>query len=1026
MGLIIKNLPFGEDLLSRMATDLLGLSQESGPEKLASALVVLPSARACRTLGHRLLEKSGQEALLLPRVLTPRQLFEEAAVAHGVDAIPVPDEATRAMILAPHLARLPWLQETPENAPGLAAEFLAVFDELRLQGRADLLEGDAAVAKVQAAGPEGAAEVLAGDTRRLAEVWHVYRGVVPRDAIDVQVEAAASVREGRSISRLVVAGFGRLNQVQAQLLHQLLPCSREAVLYLPEADDLLSRFFVTTWGEGGTHLDPMAPSRELVERLCPEVQVEMGGGSAGTLRQRLDGLGDLSALYAPDGPLETVVCRDQEEESRLVAHRVVQILQQPQGAQQSIAVLTNDPVLAERIVAQLRDAGVDVDNTLGRPLAGLPAGLLLRFMLRTALTGLRPEYLLEVLTHPDVQVGAVDGVSRERAVLNLERMLRAQDHAPTGSEGLLRLARQRDESASAVSGAATHQAEEFMTAVTDAFQPLREVATGARPVAELLAAMRQSWQLLASDTPLEETRARPDVTAVDQLLDRLQQDQAWLPPATLVGLAADLTRLMTAANIAPHRTEGLPVLVAGLVEARLERYDHLIMAGLNEGKFPTRSPRPLFFDATTRRHLELPTWRDSLARDAELFLRLLHNAPRVLLTWSRDEGDRPLLPSPFVERLLLGRPGGHEGLGVEDVPLWRREEVPVTAIADAQASFAAEPLDVPVLAAARRLTSLSWTALRSWRDCPYRFLLERGFALRKSEEVQEEFGRRDVGNVIHRVMRDFLQPGAEGQAALDRQDGGGAEKILGDLARREFAQDGDSLPGRTLWLHSFLNWVPQVVAVELDRFPRWRPSLLEAKFQLPLEKLSTWVGRQDPDQAAPALTESQRAIILEGAIDRVDMARDGEACCVIDYKTGTLPAAKQVKDLKDLQLLLYALAVECGAVGDDAYPRPVGEAAFYGISAKQIGPPDKPTFDGERELLIAAARELVDLAVQAAAPAGPYPLLQEERRGDGVATLPCRYCDFRGACRLEEREGLPSETQVKIDKLVGQKEGGLF
>ena len=35
----------------------------------------------------------------------------------------------------------------------LAAEFLAMFDELRLQGRADLLEGEAAVAQVQAAGP---------------------------------------------------------------------------------------------------------------------------------------------------------------------------------------------------------------------------------------------------------------------------------------------------------------------------------------------------------------------------------------------------------------------------------------------------------------------------------------------------------------------------------------------------------------------------------------------------------------------------------------------------------------------------------------------------------------------------------------------------------------------------------------------------------------------------------------------------------------------------------------------------------
>ena len=77
----------------------------------------------------------------------------------------------------------------------------------------------------------------------------------------------------------------------------------------------------------------------------------------------------------------------------------------------------------------------------------------------------RAENLLDVLTHPDVKVGAADGVARERAVLNLERLLRAQATLPADPEGLRLLARQRDESSSTVSGQTTHQLEEFTAAV---------------------------------------------------------------------------------------------------------------------------------------------------------------------------------------------------------------------------------------------------------------------------------------------------------------------------------------------------------------------------------------------------------------------------------------------------------------------------------------------------------------------------------------------------------------------------------
>lgn len=1025
----IKKVEFSEPLLSRLAADLLaGLPDAAGGD-LSGALVVLPSARACRTLGHVLLESSGRGTLLLPRAVTPRQLLEEEAAVQGLAATDLPDDAIRPLVLAHLLEKLPWLQDRPENGPGLAREFLAFFDEARRHLRPDLLTGASAVAQVVALGHPGAAQVLADDVKRLGEVWALYRQAVPRDAVDLLVEAAAGAA-GRPRPRralVAVAGFGLLDPATAQLVQAQAAGADQAWLYQPAAEGLLARFLCATWGEGGHRLGPLAPSGQVRRMLTGESGPEPG--AAAPLRRRLDDLGPLDSLWAPRGPLEMAVCANQEQESRFVAHRVVQILGQDPAPAQRTAVVTNDPVLAARVVAQLRDAGIDVDDTLGRPLAGLPAGLLLRFLLRAAMTGLRPPALLEVLTHPYTRRQGKE-TGREFATLSLERMLRSQQTLPAGAGELLRLARERDEAASRAYGDQSRRLEGFVQEMVDGFQPLLDLAAGEHPASAFIAAVRRAWLLLAPATALAEDRTLPDVTAVDRLLARLDRDQAWLPAVTLATFALDLSRLLAEENVPPHRTQGLPVLVAGLVEARLETCDNLIIAGLNEGKFPARRQRPLFLDSRVRGGLQLPLWKDALARDAELFLRLLHSAPRVLLTWSAEEGGAKVLPSPLVERLLLGRSGENAPAVEPPAPLWRRDPAPVTALLAGQDGFHRESLDVPLLAAARPVNRLSWSGLRTWRECPYRFLLERGFALRKEEEVQEEFSRRDSGSLIHEVLRLFLEPGGAGCAALAAGRRPEALAELERLARAAFTPEGRVLPARVLWLNSFLEWVPGLVDQELARFQHWRPTLLEERFVLPLPRLVQWIqatvaaggGLGD----VPVLTDQQTAIELEGGIDRVDLARGGQAeCAVIDYKTGKVPGGKQVTDLRELQVLLYSLAVETGALPLPGAVPQVTEAFYYAVGGDLIGPPSKPHFDGDRQLLLDAAIALVGMACRAAA-GGPFPLLPEQRAGQGPSQPPCGFCDFQGVCRLEERPGLPAALQVKVDKLPAARKGGRY
>lgn len=1028
----IHRISFADNLLRLLAVDLPAALPGADAGDLTGALVLLPSSRACRTLQHEFLEQSGRDTLLLPRIVTVGQWVDEQAAGLGLDTVDPPDDRIRPLILARRLMTLPWLKDNRESAPGLAVEFIRFFDEARLHRLENQLLNPGAVDQVLEQASPAEAEIIAGDLRRVHEVWDHYRRLVPHDSVDRLADLAQALEAhgvpGPAPELVVVAGFGRIDPVRAELLRAALKKGLAGRIYLPEGQSLLSRLFLATWSPGRLGADPLASARRTEFLLTGKSGKPAKDQDIPPLKQRFDILGaegNPADLLAPAGPVEFVPCGDSEAESRLVAHRVVEILSRPAGGSRRLAVAVGDPKLAARITAQLRDAGIDSDNTHGQALSSLPAGLLVRFILRAALTDLRPEPLLEVLTHPYVQLPVGEG-SHGTWTLRLERMFRRNQGPHGGLAGMRRQAADRDQSALNLFRKRGPGMVEFVGAVADAFAPLLEMRGGrARPWSELISAVTEVWTALAPDYPLGEKNDRPDVTAAARLLECLKTDSSLLPPVALSDFTADLGLLLAGENVPAHRARNLPVLITGLVEARLESFDNLIIAGLRDGVFPSRPLRPLLLGGGIRDRLGLPGWRDALSRDAELFLRLLHNAPEVLLTWSTEEEGQPVLPSPFVSRLQLGlQPGQPEE---SEAFLWRRDEMPWREIEKTETGFLGENSRSPALAKIRPLTRLSWTALRQWRECPYRYLLERGFALRKEEEVQEEFSRLEYGSMVHEALADFLTPEGPGYAALADGDGKKAVEILSAEAEAKFAPGADDLPLRHLWLDSFRRAVSPIVTHEMKRFPDWRPVAVEEQFEMQLGDLATWVAGQasafDWDPELPDLSGHAADIVLRGTVDRIDRRRDGTgALCVIDYKTGKIPSAKKVQALDEMQVLLYAAAVEAGGMPTGGT---VAEGFYYAVNEDKPGRPGKAHLDcadGEgRLLLLQGTARLVELAVSAGDPAGLFPLIPREIAGEGEPRLPCEYCDFRGVCRLEERD-MPAAAERKLDKLVNRKD----
>ena len=960
----LLRIPFERPFLATLAAELL---QREG-DGLPRTLVLLPSSRAARSLNHALLEASGCEALVLPVVTTPGGWVRELAERLGIDREPFP-AALRAEWLARTLADLEWLAHTKESAPGLAAEFVALFDDMRRHG---LDPADPAAAG-------GADDLLMSDVDHVRDAWRCYRPLIPWDDVDAEISVTSAVESaphwpGRPFDSLWIAGFVDMSPLRARLLRAAAGYATRTVVALSDAaTDGFAAAFLGTFRDETSPLHPGTPGRAVVADL-------------GLATDPIAPLCDPSRRKAS---LQLLPCPDSEQESRRIAAVVVERLQRTPTA--SIAVATNDQRLARRIAAQLRDAGLDLDDSGGVPLSSTPPGRLLWLLMRCVITGPAHEPLLELLTHPLTTFGHDRG-RLSRRVLSFEKNLLRGETAPGNLAGYRARAQERDaELMTAVPGAKPEMTE-LVDDLERSLEPLLDVVRGEHAVDVLLDALKTSWRRAAPETPLpaiDDSSADAAPLAVARLLEALATVSTSAPSMTLHDVAALLGRLLGAETVRPHRPLNLPVQITGLLEARLETYDLLVLGGLTEDGFPGRVGRPLHLGRAWRESAGLPDWRRTMGQQAELFARLLHAADDVVATWPGEVDGQPVLPSPFLQRLLLA--------GLRDEPLAR--PAPLYRRAPDQDHA---PLPLPqklddeapaVLATTRPVHAVSPSALAVYRACPYRWLLDRGFGLAEEDDVKEALAKRDQGTIVHDCLARLLAPGGPAVTALAAGRLDEAHRLLTDIAADRFAFHAGNLPQRRLWEASFLAGADALLQFEHRRLQDWRPVAVEAPFDVPLGALADWLGRD------LELTDHERSIPLHGRIDRIDAVRDGSSrCAVLDYKSGASPSARDVAEGRDLQLSAYALAVILGSLPDLPDAPVVAGGAFYALGGDEPGFKTLLALDQlerDAELIVTTARAMIRAE-------GAFPLVPDEIGLKDPA--PCRFCHLRGVCRIDERD----------------------
>lgn len=965
------HLPPGVDFAAEFARGLRDRLAGAPPETLGRLRLYLNTRRTARRIEAAL--EALAPATYLPRVALVSDLGDAAARA----GLPGWDGRLRRSFALLRLTET-FLRARPDFGPPSAAPGLA----LSLQGLLD---------ELQAAGLSAGAlrDLDLGDQARhwgltrdflaiVADHWPRHLAEAEAGALDPEArrraaaEAEAARWETADPGPVLAAGSTASTPATALLLRAVARAPQGAVV-LPgwEPDMPDDVWQVLRAGEAPEH--PQHQSAQLVASLgLTPAQVlpwtEAAPPSPPRRRLLAEALrpapvtdawaARLPALAADAGPACADLTLLEAETPRQEAAAIALALATAPG---TAALVTPDAALARRVTAELTRWGLIPDESGGRPLGltapGVLLGLLAGLIGRPAPTAA----LAAVLRHP--LTGGRDRGPHTDCTRWLElRVLR-------GGPLEVDWTRLTADAARAVERAAARAAEgrtappgpvadpspglppagfaDWLAHVRGALEPLTRLIGDAATCAEahLRAAETLSRGAFDADPAQPPLWDKAAGISARGFADRFLTAARSAPGASsAAGYAALWTAMIGAeeARADPQRVSDR-IRILGTLEARAERAELMVLAGLNEGTWPGHAAADPWLNRQTRTALGLPPPERRTGLAAHDFL-MAANAPRVILSRARRDDGGPTVASRWLSRLTVLLDGcAPAALGA----LRARGEALVAAaeaLDDGPPSAPAlRPAPRPPLAARPR--RLSVTQIETLIRDPYAIYAAEVLKLRPLDPLGLPPDARDRGTLLHDVMEAFAEATRHWPAptadALETALRAAAEPVLAATpwpARRR------------LWrarLHRAARWFAEA---EAERREAGRIEALETR------------GRLD-------LVLPGGAFALTARADRIDRLTDGRLA-LYDYKTGKPPGPNEVGAFA-VQLLLEAAIAEAGKFDDV----PAAEAAlleYLGLSGAGRGGEARAVDLAAHPVAEALAR-LVELLSAYDDPATAYP-----------------------------------------------------
>ncbi|HQT76551.1 MAG TPA: double-strand break repair protein AddB [Rhodopila sp.] len=598
----------------------------------------------------------------------------------------------------------------------------------------------------------------------------------------------------------------------------------------------------------------------------------------------------------PVDGLSRLTAADQQQEAQAIALVLRDALETP-GARG--ALVTPDRDLAGRVAAALLRFGIIADDSAGEPLGDTPPAVFLRLLVRAVADHLAPVPLLAVLKHPLAAAGLTPMACRE-AARTLETLCLRGPRPAEGIKGLRKAVAQTGTKTGAKTRAKTGDTRagdtrltEFLARLETCLEPaLRFETAMAIPPAEALTAVIQAAERLAA-TPDSDGPARlwagEEGQALAERLATVRDAVGILPDLQRGTLPGLLDAVLEGAVVRSRRalrgrggTEHPRIFIWGLLEARLQAADLIVLGGLAETVWPPMAEPGPWLSRPMRAKVGLPAPEEAVGQAAHDFLSACCSAPQVVLSCPVRRDSAPAVPARWLTRLDMFLAGRDGALAEHPAAGWARAlDLPSGDPVPVRPPQPRPPLHL-------RPRRLSVTAIETWLRDPYAIHARHILKLEALAPLDQGTDASDYGSIVHAGLHRFLEANGANWPA------DAAARLRTDMANA--LGSAGLRPALVAW------WAPR-----LERIADWIAAVETARRQErpPVRIAAEVAGGID-------LVRPGGVFRLHGRADRVEVYEDG-TLAILDYKTGRPPTQNEVDAGLAPQLLLEAaIAAEAG------------------------------------------------------------------------------------------------------------------
>ncbi|MDR2098722.1 MAG: double-strand break repair protein AddB [Rickettsiales bacterium] len=978
----VFNIPLSRPFLASLARWMAATGGEGMPEDL----VLLPTRRACRALKEAFADIGG--AALLPKIMPLGDMDEDGFAfleyeGEGSLDAPLPPAmpaVERNLLLAELIiGKSPGMRH--DQAFRLAGDLARLIDTVEMEeldfGRLDGLV------------PERYSEYWRQTLEFLKIVADAYPAILAeRGYMDPVARKIALIRRQAEAwrkypphGRVIAAGStGSLVPV-ARLLADIAGMEKGFVV-LPGLDRWMSE---GDWAKCGQN-HPQYGLRNLIAKMglsrasipdLPDYGNTANQPGLASGRERLascimlDSAMDYDYRRLPDFQpgtmrgLSIITLRNEREEARALSIVVRGAVERGQ----TVRLVTPSRSLAKSVAGELLRWNIAADDSRGVQGSETDLGNYMLVALNAVTEDFSPYSLLALLRHEYTHAGYAKA-ELEALAGSLERRILRGSIEMRGMEGIRARLAELKSSGAEIDFRGLEGLLDRMKSISGGFGKYF-YADGRIPLADLVGAHVEMVEgfvrndrnqpgfaenlLYSGDM---DSQVAAELGQLLSALEKLRGDSLGIGAMPAEAYAGFISGWLFGLSVRPTASLNPRVAIENSIEARLLEADLFVMAGLNEGTFPTVAADDPWMGRPMRSSFGLPLPERKIGLSSHDFAEFF-SKPNVVITRALKEGGVNTIASRWLQKLdaILGISGLPLDAGYADyvTDVARRLDVPE------RVEKASRPAPRPPVAARPR--ELWATHVEAWYRDPYVIYAGRILKLKKLDEIEREAGPADFGNIVHKSLEQFKTAGFSSYSDLVAAMFRNAAPYAG-IAKIDF------------WYAKFKSIAKWFVDYEESRKALISATYVEAEGAL----------------------EISDGFILRAKADRIDVLKSGGAV-VSDYKTGTAPSKREIGEGYAPQLPLEALILERG--GFKGVKGVVEELRFLELGK------DKATVysrekDGLETLLERTLGKLYETVKKFDDPSTPY-LSRPNPSKVGAAIE--EYSDYTHLARVKEWRG---------------------